>query len=83
MLKNISNLGDSALYCDFGNQINRKTNSHVIMYFKNLQKLNLKGITNITPSYNKLILFLPKFSGSLNDGCAPILTLFSLDILIT
>ena len=56
MLKNISNLGDSALYCDFGNQINRKTNSHVIMYFKNLQKLNLKGITNITPSYNKLII---------------------------
>ena len=56
MLKNISNLGDSALYCDFGNEINRETNSHVINYFKNLQKLNLKGITNITPSYNKLII---------------------------
>jgi allophanate hydrolase subunit 1 len=56
MLKNISNLGDSALYCDFGNEINRETNSHVIKYFKNLQKLNLKGITNITPSYNKLII---------------------------
>ena len=56
MLKNISNLGDSALYCDFGNEINRETNSHVIKYFKNLQKLNLKGIINITPSYNKLII---------------------------
>ena len=56
MLKNISNLGDTALYCDFGNEINRETNSHVIKYFKNLQKLNLKGITNITPSYNKLII---------------------------
>ena len=56
MLKNISNLGDAALYCDFGNEINRETNSHVIKYFKNLQKLNLKGITNITPSYNKLII---------------------------
>jgi len=56
MLKNISNLGDSALYCDFGNEINKETNSHVIKYFKNLQKLNLKGITNITPSYNKLII---------------------------
>ena len=56
MLKNISNLGDSALYCDFGNEINRETNSHVIKYFKNLKKLNLKGITNITPSYNKLII---------------------------
>ena len=56
MLKNISNLGDAALYCDFGNKINRETNLHVIKYFKNLQKLNLKGITNITPSYNKLII---------------------------
>ncbi len=56
MLKNISNLGDSALYCDFGDEVNRETNSHVIKYFKNLQKLNLKGITNITPSYNKLII---------------------------
>jgi len=56
MLKNISNLGDSTLYCDFGNEINKETNSHVIEYFKNLQKLNLKGVTNITPSYNKLII---------------------------
>ena len=56
MIKNISNLGDSALYCDFGNEINKETNSHVIKYFKNLQKLNLKGVTNITPSYNKLII---------------------------
>ena len=56
MLKNISNLGDSALYCDFGNEVNRETNSYVIKYFKNLQKLNLKGVTNITPSYNKLII---------------------------
>ena len=56
MLKNISNLGDAALYCDFGNEINKETNSHVIKYFKNLQKFNLKGITNITPSYNKLII---------------------------
>ena len=56
MLKNISNLGDAALYCDFGSEINRETNLHVIKYFKNLQKLNLKGITNITPSYNKLII---------------------------
>ena len=56
MLKNISNLGDAALYCDFGDQINIETNLHVIKYFKNLQKLYLKGITNITPSYNKLII---------------------------
>jgi KipI family sensor histidine kinase inhibitor len=56
MLKNISNLGDAALYCDFGKKIDKETNSYVIKYFKNLQKLSLKGITNITPSYNKLII---------------------------
>ena len=56
MLKNILNLGDAALYCDFGDEINREINSNVIRYFKNLQKLDLKGVTNITPSYNKLII---------------------------
>jgi len=56
MLKNILNLGDAALYCDFGNEINKETHSHVINYFKNVQKLKIKGITNITPSYNKLII---------------------------
>ena len=56
MLKNILNLGDAALYCDFGKEVNKETNSGVIKYFKTLKKLNLKGITNITPSYNKLII---------------------------
>ncbi len=56
MLKNILNLGDAALYCDFGNEVNKETNSDVIKYFKTLKELNLKGITNITPSYNKLII---------------------------
>ena len=56
MIKNISNLGDAALYCDFGSEINKEINLNVIKYFRNLQKINLKGITNITPSYNKLII---------------------------
>ena len=56
MIKNILNLGDAALYCDFGNEVNKETNSNVIKYFKTLQKLKLKGVTNITPSYNKLII---------------------------
>ena len=38
MLKNISNLGDAALYCDFGMEVNKETNSKVIKYFKNLKK---------------------------------------------
>ena len=56
MLKNISNLGDAALYCDFGTEINEEINLNVIKYFKKLKQLNLKEITNITPSYNKLII---------------------------
>ncbi len=56
MIKNISNLGDTALYCDFGNEVNREINSNVIQYFKNINKNNILGITNITPSYNKLII---------------------------
>jgi len=56
MIKNISNLGDAALYCDFGEEVNKETNSKVIKYFKNLKKKNIHGIINLTPSYNKLII---------------------------
>jgi len=56
MIKNITNLGDAALYCDFGEKVNKEINLNVINFFKNLQKLKIKGITNISPSYNKLII---------------------------
>ena len=56
MIKNISNLGDAALYCDFGDGVNKETNSEVIKYFWNLKKKEVQGITNLTPSYNKLII---------------------------
>ena len=56
MIKNISNLGDAALYCDFGNEVNKETNSKVIKYFKSLQNKDIDGIINLTPSYNKLIV---------------------------
>ena len=56
MLINISNLGDAALYCDFGKEVNRKINSQVIRYFKTIQNKNIVGVNNITPSYNKLII---------------------------
>ena len=56
MLKNISNLGDAALYCDFGIEVNKSTNSEVIKYFNTIRKKNIKGINNLTPSYNKLII---------------------------
>ncbi len=56
MIKNISNLGDAALYCDFGSDVNKEINSRVIRYFKSIQKENIDGINNLTPSYNKLIV---------------------------
>jgi inhibitor of KinA len=60
MIKNISNLGDSALYCDFGTDINETVNSNVINYFNHLtdfiKKGKIIGINNLTPSYNKLIV---------------------------
>ena len=60
MIKNISNLGDSAIYCDFGKEVDEKINLKVISYFNYLKKLvrenKIEGITNLTPSYNKLII---------------------------
>jgi len=60
MIKNISNLGDTAVYCDFGIEVNESINANVIDYFNHLSKLikekEVEGITNLTPSYNKLIV---------------------------
>ena len=56
MIKNISNLGDAAVYCDFGIEVNKSINSEVIKYFKALKKENIESINNLTPSYNKLIV---------------------------
>ena len=56
MIKNISNLGDAAIYCDFGIEVNRNINSEVIKYFKAIKEKNIEGINNLTPSYNKLII---------------------------
>jgi len=56
MIKNILNLGDAALYCDFGQDVNKETNLNVIKYFNKIQQLKIESITNITPSYNKIII---------------------------
>ena len=60
MIRNISNLGDAAVYCDFGSEVNEKINRNVINYFNSLSELvkdhKINGINNITPSYNKLIV---------------------------
>jgi inhibitor of KinA len=56
MIKNISNLGDAALYCDFGIEVNKQVNSEVIKYFHTIKKKEIEGIINLTPSYNKLII---------------------------
>ena len=60
MIKNISNLGDAAVYCDFGSDVSETINTKVINYFNHLSMLvkknKINGINNITPSYNKLII---------------------------
>ena len=56
MIKNILNLGDAALYCDFGNEVIKTTNTQVIKYFQSIKNENIEGINNLTPSYNKLII---------------------------
>ena len=48
MIKNISNLGDAALYCDFGIEVDKETNAKVIKYFKNIKEKKIKGVTNIS-----------------------------------
>ena len=41
MIKNIVNLGDAAIYCDFGSEFNQETNLKVINYFKALKDKNI------------------------------------------
>ena len=47
MIKNISNLGDAALYCDFGKEVNKEINSLVIRYFKTLKHKKIDGINEL------------------------------------
>ena len=60
MFKKLNNIGDCGIVCDFGDEVNRETNSNVIKLFHHVKKEvlqgNLKGVLNYTPSYNKLII---------------------------
>ncbi len=60
MLKKISNIGDCGITCDFGDEVNKKTNKEVIKLFNfirdSVNNKKIKGILNYTPSYNKLII---------------------------
>ena len=60
MLKKISNIGDCGITCDFGDEVNKKTNKEVIKLFnfirESVKAKKIKGILNYTPSYNKLII---------------------------
>ena len=67
MIKNISNLGDASLYCDFGKEVTKEINENVIKYFNNIKEKKIDGITNITPSYNKLIISFDLNVTNFND----------------
>jgi KipI family sensor histidine kinase inhibitor len=67
MIKNILNLGDAALYCDFGRDVNKETNSYVIKYFNKIKQSKIESINNIIPSYNKLIICFDLNKTNFND----------------
>jgi inhibitor of KinA len=60
MIKNIFEYGDQAILIDFGDEIKKEINQNVIFIFKTLKKIikenQIKGIENLTPSYNKLVI---------------------------
>ena len=60
MLKKLTNFGDSAVLCDFGDEVNQSINKEVINLFYFIKKQSelekIKGILNCTPSYNNLII---------------------------
>jgi len=60
MFKKLNNIGDSAVVCDFGDEVNQSVNNGVIKLFHFIKKQsalgNIEGILNCTPSYNKLII---------------------------
>ena len=59
MIKNISNLGDAALYCDFGKEVNKDTNTKVIKYFKSIKNKNIPYLKNSLKFFLYLILIFP------------------------
>ena len=60
MYKKLNNIGDSAIVCDFGDDVNQSINNRVIKLFNFIKQQSelkaIEGITNCAPSYNKLII---------------------------
>ena len=60
MIKKITNISDQGIICDFGEEVNKDINKKVISLFNYLKeksnKEEIKGIYNIIPSYNKLVV---------------------------
>ena len=71
MFKKLNNLGDSAVVCDFGDEVNQTVNNGVIKLFHFIKKQSalgkIKGILNCTPSYNKLIISFDLQITNLNE----------------
>ena len=66
MLKKISNIGDCGITCDFGDEVNKKTNKEVIKLFNFIQKSvkdkKIKGILKNNPDAEAKIKSLYEFS---------------------
>ncbi|MBA1338531.1 MAG: Allophanate hydrolase subunit 1 [Pelagibacterales bacterium] len=73
MFKKLNNIGDSAVVCDFGDEVNQAVNNRVIKLFNFIKKQSeqgkIKGILNCTPSYNKLLISFDLKLTNLNKVC--------------
>ena len=71
MLKKLNNIGDSAIVCDFGEEVNQTINNEVIELFHYVKKQatlgNIEGILNFAPSYNKLVISFDLKKTNLNN----------------
>ena len=65
MIKNISNLGDASVYCDFGYEVSERVNSEVIRYFNYLSKIVQENNTFV--SLKDIEIFLSKMNDSIKN----------------
>ena len=60
MIKNILNLGDAAVYCDFGKDVNQEINSTVIKYFYHINgiKILIKRFLKVVNLFTKELILI-------------------------
>ena len=68
MIQNISNLGDAAVYCELGIEVNRSTNLEGIKYINDIKATNTKGINNLNATDNQLLISFDISDTNINES---------------